>query len=210
MLSAVGGITSLIFPFKNSENLFKIYFSALEHFFILGEKPNSKKFSELLNNIIIDYTGTKLFPLRRMPPPTHPPLHYPSSFPHPRTRRAPAGGRPGRIRPARPTRTARRGAGRAWVPARRSVGRGRQSGPKVETDQNGVGACRAAWLGGHGARGRVGGARPARCPQERRMGAAKVWLIVHVNLVHVNFVLRLLSGHPPADTTPWSWPGSSG
>ena len=124
--------------------------------------------------------------------------------------RAPAGGRRGRIRPARPTRTARRGAGRAWVPARRSVGRGRQSGPKVETDQNGVGACRAAWLGGHGARGRVGGARPARCPQERRMGAAKVWLIVHVNLVHVNFVLRLLSGHPPADTTHWSWPGSSG
>ena len=74
----MGGITSLIFPFKNSENLFKIYFSALEHFFILGEKPNSKKFSELLNNIIIDYTGTKLFPLRRMHPPPHPPLPRPS------------------------------------------------------------------------------------------------------------------------------------
>ena len=142
MLSAVGGITSLIFPFKNSENLFKIYFSALEHFFILGEKPNSKKFSELLNNIIIDYTGTKLFPLRRMPPHTHPPLYYPSSLPHPRARRAPAGGRRGRIRPARPTRTTRRGAGRVWEPARRAVGRGRQSGPKVETDQNGVRACR--------------------------------------------------------------------
>ena len=87
--------------------------------------------------------------------------------------RASAGGRPGRIPTARPTRTTRRGAGRVWEPARRSVGRGRQSGPKVETDQNGVRARRQGCVHAAQMRQYAAGSRPARCPQERRMGGGQ-------------------------------------
>ena len=142
-----------------------------KNFFPRGQTPEKKN---------LRAPGTFGVPQRckpcREPPPPHTPqttTYRPACARPAGARRAPAGGRRGRIRPARPMRTTRRGAGRAWEPARRSVRRGRQSGPKVETDQNGVRARRQGYVHAAQMRQHAAGSRPARCPQEQRMGGGR-------------------------------------